>query len=67
LKISLILADRSGLRKKETVPPDPSIIRKDKLRGKKLTSFLAKLGIGSEVKEKRAERIRTEIKDKSHE
>ena len=58
-----MLLDKSGLRKKGTIPPDPSkqVTRMDE---KEVKNMLAMFGIGTEVQEtneEKIERIRTEL------
>ena len=64
-KQTIALLDKSGLRKKGTIPPDPSKVV-PALPKEELTNMLAMFGIGTEVEsdEAKAERIRTEIQNK---
>lgn len=60
---TIMLLDKSGLRKKGTIPPDPSkqVSRMDE---KEVKNMLAMFGIGTEAEEtdqEKAERIRTEL------
>ena len=65
-KQTIALADRSGLRKKGTIPPDPT--KQVKARSdKEIQNLLLSCGIGTDVVENekdRAERIRQKINTK---
>lgn len=66
---TIALADKSGLRKKNTILPDPRIDTKkhEKLDDNALSGFLKNFGIGTEIQEteeQKVERIRTEIASK---
>lgn len=61
-KITVLLVDRSGLRKKGTIPQDPEK-KVEHLDDKQVKNVLAMFGVGvnSETDEQKAERIRTEL------
>ena len=61
-KITVLLVDRSGLRKKGTIPPDPDK-QVEHLDDKQVKNVLAMFGVGvsSETEEQKAERIRAEL------
>lgn len=61
-KITVLLVDRSGLRKKGTIPADPDK-QVEHLDDKQVKNVLAMFGVGvsSETEEQKAERIRAEL------
>ena len=63
-KITVLLVDRSGLRKKGSIPQDPDK-KVEHLDDKKVKNVLAMFGIGTDVpdesEEQKAERIRNEL------
>lgn len=60
-----MLLDKSGLRKKGTIPPDPSKVTKS-LTQEEVNSTLAMFGIGTEAEseQQKADRIRKELQNK---
>ena len=60
-KITVLLVDRSGLRKKGSIPPDPDKQIK-RLGDKEVKGVLAAFGIGTDATdEEKADRIRNEL------
>jgi len=60
VKQTIMLMDKSGLRRKGSIPPDPAK-QIAPLDQKQVTSILSSLGIGSaETEEQKVERIRKE-------
>ena len=56
-----MLADKAGLRKKGSIPPDPSK-QVESLNQTQVTNLLASFGIGTqETEEQKVERIRNKI------
>lgn len=62
VKISLILADKSGLRKKPKVK-EPKVMPKIDLGGKSLNEYLAGFGLGSK-EETPIDKVRKEYREK---
>jgi len=66
IKQTVMLCDKSGLRKKNTIPPDPNRLKHEYMQGAELKSALAAFGIGTaaeETDEQKADRIREKIQN----